>query len=432
MWSVSTIVMAEFPRETDLRTRPAPPGARMIVLAILVVVGSAACAPDETDETSDLVTSSDPMLASAAARLLPDLADRSGLELVEPVRLERRTRAELERYLEFKLDEALPIDEAELLSESYQLFGMVPRGMDLRAVLKDLYLEQVAGFYDPDSTTLFVLDDQPEDALESLLVHELVHAIQDQSTDLDAITDPELGNDRQVAAQAAIEGHATLVMFEFLMELQGGSVDLTEMSNFTDLLRPALEAARTQSPALAGAPLVLQESLLFPYLGGAAFVEALWKAEPGRPPPFGPRLPASTEQILHPERFLGAERDLPETVELEAPAGWHQVYEGGLGELETAILLETHTGSRELSGGWDGDRYLLLESEAGTRVLVWVSVWDEESQRDRFLGALRQHANGFPVQASADAVDVSGRPGVRLEIGDAPDVEASLTGPAGG
>jgi len=400
----------------------------MIMLPLALCM---ACGPAQTDQASSLVTSSDPDLAEAAARLLPDLADRSGLELLEPVRLERRTRAELQRYLEFKLDEEFPVDEARLVTESYTLFGMVPQDMDLRAVLKDLYLEQVAGFYDPDSTTLFVLDDQPESALESLLVHELVHAIQDQNVDLDAITDPDLGNDRQVAAQAAIEGHATLVMFEFLMGRQGSDVDVTEVSDFTDLVRPALEAARTQSPALASAPLVLQESLLFPYLGGASFVEALWKQEPGRPAPFGEQLPASTEHILHPERFLGGEPDQPTAVQIEAPEGWTQLHDDSLGELETGILLETHTGSRLSAEGWDGDRFVLLENGDGTRVLVWVSVWDSESQRDRFVQALEQSASGFPVPASIDPIDVSGTPGVRLRLGDAVDVEASLSQPGG-
>ena len=69
----------------------------------------------------------------------------------------------------------------------------------------DLYTEQVAGFYEPDSTALFVLDDQDEVALKGLLLHELVHAVQDQTVDLDALTDPDLGADRAAAAQSAID-----------------------------------------------------------------------------------------------------------------------------------------------------------------------------------------------------------------------------------
>ncbi len=415
-------------REPRVATR-VPGTLRMRFLPALPLAAVLACAPAPTEREAALVRSSDPSLAAAAARLLPELAERSGLELRASVRLERRTRDELRRYLEFKLDEELPVDEAELLAESYGLLGLIPRDMDLRAALKGLYLEQVAGFYDPDSTTLFVLDDQPEDALESLLVHELVHAIQDQTADLDALTDRRLGNDRQGAAQAAIEGHATLVMFEFLMALQGGSPDLTETDNFTDLVRPALELARTQSPALAQAPLLLQESLLFPYLGGATFVEALWKQEPDRPPPFGARLPVSTEQVLHPERFIGEGRDSPVEIDLATPAGWSRLYEDILGELETGILLETHAGSRGPAEGWDGDLYLLLEKADGARALVWVSVWDSAGQRDEFVAALGRDMSGFPLPASVDVVEVAGRPGARLRVGGDAEVEASLVDP---
>ena len=157
--------MAGLPRGGDLRSQQVQIGARVISFLAIPLAACVACSPAQTDQAATLVTSSDPLLARAAATLLPDLANRSGLELQGPVRLERRTRGELERYLEFKLDEELPDSEAELLTESYGLFGLVPRDMDLRAVLKGLYLEQVAGFYDPDSTTLFVLDDQPEEAL---------------------------------------------------------------------------------------------------------------------------------------------------------------------------------------------------------------------------------------------------------------------------
>ena len=403
----------------------------MRVLLTLPLAAVLACTQVPTERNAALVTSSDASLAEAAARLLPELAERSGLELKAPVRLERRTRDELQRYLEFKLDEDLPVAEAELLTESYGLLGLLSRDLDLRAALKGLYLEQVAGFYDPDSTTLFVLDDQPEEALESLLVHELVHAIQDQSVDLDALTDRSLGNDRQGAAQAAIEGHATLVMFEFLTALQGGPADPQEAVDLTEQLRPALERARSQSPALAQAPLLLQESLLFPYLEGAAFVEALWRQEPDRPPPFGAHLPTSTEQVLHPERFIGAGRDTPVVVDLATPAGWRRLYEESLGELETGLLLEAHTGSRGPAEGWDGDAYLLLERGDGTRGLVWVSIWDSARQRGAFVDALRGDMSGFPLPASIDAVDVDGRPGALLRVGGDAEVKASLASPEG-
>jgi hypothetical protein len=351
-----------------------------------------------------MVRSSDPDLAELAGALLDDLADRSGLQLREPVRLETRTRDELVSYLEFKLDEELPEDEARFTVETYALLGLVPDTLDLRAVLLSLYTEQVAGFYDPDSTALFVLDDQPAVALQGLLVHELVHAVQDQSVDLDALTDPALGNDRQTAAQAAIEGHATLVMLEYLTEqMRGAPVDLGEIPDFASTLRPALEGMSAQFPALSGAPAVIQESLLFPYLEGAGYVQDLWR-NGERMAPFGDRLPLSTEQVLTHDR-----NDGPVPLELEVEGG-RVLHEDGLGRLEVGVLLDTHLGGgrANVAEGWGGDRYVLVEGD-GASGLAWISVWDDEDSRDGFVAALAGRLSGFGGDATLEAIAGRGR-----------------------
>lgn len=412
--------MVEFPKRIEILIRQINRRISIIlILAILLV----SCVSEKSHPPNNLVISSDSSLAIVATKLLPDIADRSGLELHYPVKLERRTREDLERYLEFKLDEDLPVKKSEFISESYWFFGMLPRDMNLRAVLKELYLEQVVGFYEPDSTTLFVIDDQPPNSLEPLLVHELVHAIQDQVVDLDSISDPSFDNDRKVAAMAAIEGHATLVMFEF----QAGSLNLTRDENIHLLHEKMRDEMHLRSPVLASAPLVIQESILFPYLYGAGFVENLWEQNPERPAPFGSQLPISTEQVIHPERFLGDPQDHPVALEIITPTGWEKLYDDNLGELETGILLETHTGSRMSAEGWDGDRYLLLDNGNGSRALVWVIVWDSEIQRDRFVKTLTPNLKSFPVEASLDLLDLDGQPGARLVIGGGPSLKESLS-----
>ena len=116
-----------------------------------------------------------------------------------------------------------PAEEAAHLTRTYSLVGLVDEDLDLRELLVSVYQEQVAGFYDPDSTALFVMDDMPaETMLESVLIHELVHAVQDQTANLDSLTAEERGNDRQAAAQSAIEGHATLIMLEYMLEQMQG------------------------------------------------------------------------------------------------------------------------------------------------------------------------------------------------------------------
>lgn len=389
--------------------------------AALLIFG--ACGGTAQQTQSVLVISSDAKLRELASALLPDLATRSGLELRGPVRLEMRSRDELVRYLENKLDEELPEEEARATVEAYALFGLVPRTLDLREVLLRLYTEQVAGFYDPDSTALFVLDDQPEASLQGLLVHELVHAIQDQWVDLDALTDPKLGNDRATAAQAAIEGHATLVMLEYMTEqMQGAPVDLGAIPNFAAQLRPALESVRSQFPALAAAPPVIQESLLFPYLEGAGYVQNLWK-QGERVAPFGEHLPASTEQILG-----GSRDDAP--VELAISVrGAVVLHEDVLGRLELGVMLDQHLGSGNgrFADGWGGDRYVLVEGGNGERGLIWYAVWDDTAARDRFAERFRSALASLGGAASLEVADVDGLAATVLRVGFPDGVSVEVT-----
>lgn len=382
----------------------------------------AACGSEAQQNGSGMVVSSDPALAELAARLLPDLATRAGLELKEPVRLERRSREQLVSYLEAKLDEELPVDEAQAMVETYALLGLVPEDLDLRAVLLALYTEQVAGFYEPDSTALFVMDDQPEEALEGLLVHELVHAVQDQTADLDALTDSSLGNDRATAAQAAIEGHATLVMLEYMTEqMSGVAVDLGRIPDFASQLRPALEGMRAQFPALANAPRIIQESLLFPYLEGAGFVQSLW-AGGERVAPFGERLPLSTEQVL-----TGDVGDVPIELELSFEGG-RVLYQNVMGRLELAVMLDEHLtdSGAEVAEGWGGDRYGLVEGPAG-RGLIWYVVWDDTNARDRFTERMGSALDRLGGEARLERTEVLGHPAVLVRIGHTDGITATVS-----
>ncbi len=388
-----------------------------------------ACGGQPPDTT--LVISSDPALRTRVAELLPVLAERAGMELTRPIRAERRSREQLEAYLRFKLDREMPPEEARVRTRSYALLGMVPENLDLRALLLSVYTEQVAGFYDPDSTALFVMDDMPVEMLETVLVHELVHAVQDQTANLDSLTSDDRGNDRQVAAQSAIEGHATLVMFEQMAEgLRGEPVDISTLPDFSRSLRPALEAMRDQYPALASAPAIIQESLLFPYIEGASFVAASWGLAGGRPPPFGADLPQSSEQILNPGRGPMGEVDEPTELALSLPTGVEVAYENTLGEMEVRVFLDELLGEghRELAQGWDGDRFALV-SRPGSAPdgLIWASVWDSEAQRDAFVTGLQAGLGGLPVSAELVPAQVLGRPGALLRVGEGIGVEVTVS-----
>lgn len=400
-------------------------GRPVTVLALLAFTAlTVGCEPQARDS---LVVTDDPVLRQLATELLPDLTRRSGLELKAPIRLARRSRAELVSYLAAKLDQEMPAAEARDVAESYRLLGLVPAGIDLRALLLSVYTEQVAGFYDPDSTALFVMADQPDESVRAVLVHELVHAVQDQSVSLGSLTSRTRGNDRQMAAQAAIEGHATFVMLEYLAEQQlRRPVDLTDVPEIAAQMRPDLATVRAQYPALADAPAIVQETLLFPYLEGTGWVLDLWRDAEGRPSPLADRLPQSTEQVLSGGAPLPPLRDEPTEVSLSVPG---QRYANTLGAMESAVLL------RELAGreagaaarGWDGDRFALVDGVDGPG-LVWFTVWDDAGARDRFTAALRPALGRFPRPAELEPREVDGRPGALLHVGTRAPVAVTLVG----
>ncbi|CAN5283810.1 hypothetical protein BH20GEM2_BH20GEM2_19540 [soil metagenome] len=234
-----------------------------------------------------------------------------------------------------------------------------------------------------------------------------------------------------MAASAAIEGQATLVMLRFAAEEATGK--RPTLAELPDLSSIPLElfVPDEQLPVIAAAPRVLREALLFPYLRGTGFVRALQSRDPSALP-FGRSLPLSTEQVLDPAgHFIDARDDPTEIVfdGIGADAGrWKPVYQNTLGEFELSVLLkERHfqMGAEKFASGWDGDRYLLLFD--GTRnALVWYLVWDDAGSAYDFANAYRQilHTR-LGSGASVEELTVEGRPVVRIvETEDGVDLDS--------
>lgn len=370
-------------------------------LAVLLALGAGGCwggASESATSDSAPPVRRDTALERAAEELMPAVERSAGLEFRHVPSVARASRATLEEFLLRRLDDDLPPDRARAIRDAYARFGLVPDTLDLRSLHRRLFLSQVIGYYDPAADTLFVRTGVAGERLRMSLVHEMVHALQDQHVDLDSLTDSVVDrNDAGTAARAAVEGHATAVMAEWMMSERAGSrVDITALPAFRDLTAGADLAGLAGMPTLRDAPRVVRESLVFPYLGGMSFIQELWRAREGRPVPLGAETPASTEQILHPARYISPERDAPARLRFaEAPpAGWRRVHADELGELETRIFLETFlrdtAAARAAADGWDGDRYRLVEGPDGGRVLVWASAWDGPDEAKEFVRAARE------------------------------------------
>jgi len=188
----------------------------------------------------------------------------------------------------------------------------------------DLLTEQIAGYYDPDSNALYIPADIEPFQLRIVVSHELVHALQDQYVRLDSIITQRHANDRRSAAQAILEGQATVAQIPVLMPEQ--KPDTFPVGWFWKQ-RSAMAAQQAQMKEFARAPLWLREGLVFPYLGGADFIVWFRRKYFGRS--VLDSMPRSTEQILHPERYAAHDEPTdvifaagePDTVQWERQPG---------------------------------------------------------------------------------------------------------------
>ncbi len=313
-----------------------------------------------------------------AEDVIPQIERVVGLEFDSAPRIAVRSREQMQQYIDGKIESELPPEELDRLSIAYRLLGMMPDTLDLRALLSELYYEQVVGYYDPDSATLFIPEGTDRTFLRLTVGHELVHALQDQHMPLSDLLSVERENDRLVATQAVLEGQATLVSTLDVLP----DKSLSSLDEVWAQMRETIRDQQTQMPVLASAPRLIREGLIFPYLDGAEFVRWFMRLNPDTVP-YGSRMPESTEQILHPDRYRAG--DAPVDLVYTDTVG--VVYDDVLGELETRIFLTELTGSESVGAAgalrWAGDRYAVIDA-GDDYGIVWWSVWDNETAADRF------------------------------------------------
>lgn len=360
----------------------------------------------------------DAELKQAVLQMMPAVERAMGLRFRQQPVVLRRSRVQVHDYVIHKFDDDLPPAELAGAQAAYRLFGLIPDTLDLRRSMIDLLTEQVAGYFDPDSNALFIPVDIDPSQARLVISHELVHALQHQYLNLDSLVELKRQNDRRSAAQAILEGQATLAQVLVLMPEQ----KIESLPNLWNL-RSALDGAQAEMKVFASAPLWLRESLIFPYLGGAEFVRWFDREYPGKEP-FGALMPISTEQILHPARYAAGDR--PDRLTFESVAPSVVRYEDDLGEFEIRLLLEQHLGDDSvaagLAEGWDGDRYVVLSTgnAAGGDVLVWYTGWDDRAAATRFAKGLtrawaKRRAGSRGLRRSEiKQLLVSGVPVVRL------------------
>jgi len=302
-------------------------------------------------------------------------------------------------------EDAQRLQRSELVLKK---FGLLPRDFDLQTFLVALLREQVAGYYDPQTKTVNLLDWIDPDQQKPVLAHELTHALQDQSFGLEKYmkagaadlstskkepTPKDIENDEESAAhQAVVEGQAMVVLIDYELAPVGQSV--VDSPQIVEALKVGMQMGTADSIEFRNAPLYIKEALTFPYRYGLDFeMELLTKMGKDRAYAGAFRNPPrTTREIMEPHAYLSGEKLAP----MPLPdfkkdfKGYDKFDVGAVGEFDVAILVDQYQGeqvSKRLYPHWRGGYYYAARPHADASAplgLLYVSRWSSPEKASEF------------------------------------------------
>jgi hypothetical protein len=374
-------------------------------------------------------------LFAAVDDLIKFSSDESGLPIRSQVKRQITDRASVEAYLKQKFDEdqsAKRLQRGEIVLKK---FGMLDRDFNLKPFLLALLKEQIEAYYDSKTKTVTMLDWVSIDEQKPVLAHELTHALQDQHADLEkwnnqtpdevshtaAEDSDHLAKDElDSAREAVVEGQATAVMMDYILKPMGKS--LVKDPEIMDVLKQQMSGAEN-SPVLARAPLLLSESLLFPYRDGLSFEQDVWMDQ-GQKAAFAgamDRPPTSTWEIMNPREYEKNHQPavplLPNIHPLVDKL--YKPYDiGQVGQLDLHILATLFGGdaaASDLTPAWNGGIYwagqklsaktAAEQADPASLALIYLSAWKNNASAESFAqlyaNELGRKYSGVKLDANA-------------------------------
>jgi hypothetical protein len=369
--------------------------------------------PDQKD--SRITPEQTKELFRSLSQILSFASDDTKLKIRHEVKRRLITREQVEKYILDKFHEDKDAKRMQREEIVLKKFGLLDRDFQLQPFLVSLLKEQIAGYYDNKTKTVNLLDWVSPEEQKPVMAHELAHALQDQHTDLekwepdepdtvskDVKEDNErlARDERDTARDAVLEGQAMAVYLDYTLKPAGKS-----LATSPDVMRTPKDNldASGSSPVMDRAPLLLQQSLLFPYRDGLGFEQRLLK-DKGPEYAFAgvlDRPPSTSFEIMNPTAY---EHQAPVPL-LHMPdvhtlldAEYEPYDIGVMGELDVRILTELFGGpdvAAILTPQWRGGLYYAAQSrkavtpaqQAATSSvsLLYLSAW-------RSAGAAREFA----------------------------------------
>ena len=394
--------------------------------------GVATEAKSEQDEQDPKRKARIARLIEIAEEVQKEVEAIRGWKFKKPVKKGVHSAKELRGFLERKLDEEWGGGKLERQQRMLRTLGFIPAGMDLRKTVIDVLMSQVGGFYDPERTAFFMMEraaEMGEFLNRTMIAHELTHALDDQYYALDPrMKKRSKEHDASFAVGAVIEGSATCLMTRWGAQHGKKWMNMAEMQK-------AMKRETEKAKVLINAPAYFG-TLAARYMMGLHFLTkgkgqlvAAQRSVADEVAAAMQKIPVSSEQILHPEKYWDAESiDLPvrlaDEKAYEAKLCEHfaakVVERETLGEIHMALLgrspkrklrLELMGNVRSWTNraamGWGGDRVWLLDkanakgrdvaagegdqAQAPARGAFWLTAWDTAKDAEEFEAAYSKH-----------------------------------------
>src|SRR5437763_14041196 len=210
---------------------------------------------------------------------------QTGLPIKREVKRKLTSRDEVVSYLTKHLndEDTQRLRRSELVLKK---FGLLPREFNLETFMVALLREEVAGYYDPKTKTVNLLDWVPIEEQEPVMAHELTHALQDQDINLQKwmkkgdkdlaeirkdTTPADIENDESDnAREPAIERQAQAMMLQYAIAPTGHTI--TSNPALVDAMQEETLTGTASTKVFNQARIFLKESLTFPYSYGMGFV----------------------------------------------------------------------------------------------------------------------------------------------------------------
>jgi hypothetical protein len=336
--------------------------------------------------------------------LLETTSKLRGLTVVEEVPCKLQNIIEVENYLKKQIQNKGFLKQVQYEETVFKMVGIIPEDYSYTQGLIDMYTSQLAGYYDKDNKFYAMADWLSPSMQLPITVHELVHSLQDQHYDLTRILEEEpITTDETLARLALAEGDASAVMYDYLNKKRG-LPSIAEQNNISSFALSNMLSVMISSNTVA-APKALQALLVYPYLSGLSFVHTLLLQDGYQAVDAAYlNLPNSTQEILHPEKYLNRinsqTEDNPEVLIKESiPKLLNKkyrlpsVYSDTLGEFMISSFLNNFLSpfvASQATIGWKYDKLDLYQLHENPKkfLLAWTIVLENADDAEVLFNSL--------------------------------------------